>query len=268
MYRDPQSLRPALVAGRLDLFVAQRSHAAVADAAGGEDLDHVGPIRLELPDVGADGVRVAGGAGHRPQRRQHARAGHVAAVYRVPQVGVERVAEALHRREAGHQGAVGVAHRVQHRLGGGFRSSGLVQPAVGFEVRRQMNVRVDPSGHDRQVGKVVVHRAAQAVDAGDRGAVHEDADVGRVSPVPSIRSPARMVVGASSWARPMPAAASVSATTSRVGARRGDMTRSFQDEVYSLRGPRCMTFVRFFSSKRASSSRRRSRCARSSSSRR
>ena len=200
VHGDPQSLRPALVAGRLDLLVAQRAHTSLADAARSEDLDNVGPVSLELPDGGADGVRVAGGARHRAQRGQHARPGHVAAVDRVAQVGVERVAEALHRREAGHQGAVGVADRVQHRLGGGLRASRLVQPAVRLEVRGQMHVRVDQPGHDRQVGEVVVHGPAQAVDAGDRRAVHEDARVrpgvaGPVEQQPGPDGDRRLVLG-------------------------------------------------------------------------
>ena len=175
--RDAEALGPALVAGGLYLLVAQGPDAALADAAGGEDLHHVGSVGLQAPDVGADRLRVAGGGGHGAERGQHARPGHVSALDRVAQVGVERAPEALHGREPAHQGAVGVAHGMQRRSRGAPVPA-LVQPPVGAEVRRQVDVRVDPPRHEREISEVVGHRAAQAVDARDRRAVHEDAGVG------------------------------------------------------------------------------------------
>ena len=176
---DAEALLPALVAGGLDLLIAQRPEAALPDAARGEHLHHVGAVGLELPDVRANRVGVAGGGGHGAERGQHAGPRHVAAGYRVAQLGVERAPEALDGREAGHQRAVRIADGVQHRPRGvRVPASTLVQPSVGAEVRRQVDVGVDPPGHQRKVGEVVARRAAQPVDPGDRAVAHDDTGVG------------------------------------------------------------------------------------------
>ena len=101
--------RVGLAAGRLQLLVGHRLLAAVADAGGGEELDHVGAGGLRIAHrltelIGRrQAVRIAAPAGplvDLADRRQDARPGQIVLRERGAELEVARFAETLHGREA------------------------------------------------------------------------------------------------------------------------------------------------------------------------
>ena len=153
MDRGAQAERLRLAARRVELRLAEGGTATQPDALGGEDLDHVRPLRLALAHVGAQLFRRALRILQRCQRGEDARAGDGAAGDRVAHLGVERRAEALHGGDAALQGGEPVLHRVEDGAGRRLRLF-VRQPAGLVEVPGEMDVGVDAAGQQGEGAQV------------------------------------------------------------------------------------------------------------------
>src|SRR5262249_4317886 len=91
--------------------------AALADALGDENLQHVGAVGFDLTHVVADLVRRKFRVGKRPQSSENPRTGNYAAVDGIAQRFVLRRSEALNGREAGEQRFPGISFGSKRGLG-------------------------------------------------------------------------------------------------------------------------------------------------------
>src|SRR5262249_10257160 len=102
-------------ARRRDLLLAHSSPAAVAHALGGENFDDVGLIHSNFADVIANLRWRKTSVIERPQRGDNPRPRHHATIDRVARIAVDRAAEALDRRESGHQSDISIFEGVAER---------------------------------------------------------------------------------------------------------------------------------------------------------
>jgi hypothetical protein len=186
-----------LAASSQDLLVAQRLSAALADALGGEDLDHIGTVGDGLPDVLPDLIWGHVRLPDWGDRRQQPRAWNLAARNRVAQRHVARRTDALHGGEARHQHGMGVLRGVKRLLGRCLaKGSG---PAVLAEMRADVDMGIDQSGEQGEAGEIIGDRPR----VGSLTRAMRDPSMAMTMlrctpPLPSITVPARIVMG--SWA--------------------------------------------------------------------
>ena len=166
-----------LAARRLNLRVGEGLSAAFANALAREDLDQVGafghlcahPLAYLLGRL----ARVAEGA----ERRDDARAEHVAGFDRLAEVGVTRGADALDGGESRHDGRIRVPGRAVQPLCGSLAA--VLGAAIGAEVRVDVDVRVDEAREDGVPGEVERDSRAGGIrgDALDPRSAQGDEDV-------------------------------------------------------------------------------------------
>ena len=164
MNNTAQSLGFGLAAGCLQLFVAERRSTALANAARGKDLDHVGAIGLQPPDRFTNLLRRQPGINNRAERRQES-VGRLSA--RAQKSRILGLAVGL------EDAPQGVADRVRQRIFG-IGKTAIVEPSVGGLLRQRPphvgegGIRVTPvvfvsgcleqaPGHVRIVGAVARH---------------------------------------------------------------------------------------------------------------
>ena len=121
----------SLAASGVDLIHAHGHLAAVANAGGGEELDQVRALRLQLVYLSANLFGCAGFVGDLRQGREQARAGDRVASDHVPQIAIERRAHALHRGEPAHERRVQIRFGIQRGLlGSRFRAGAFFLQAA------------------------------------------------------------------------------------------------------------------------------------------
>ena len=153
----PQAERVRFAAGRLQLFVAHRLLAAVADAGGGEDLDEVRarPSWRRGWPGGVDPASPARSDSPRPPVRslicrtdvRMRGPGRLSFSSARADLEVPGLADALDRREPVHDRDARVLDRRLEPIVG--RLAGVVEAAVLAEVPADMDVRVDEAGQER-----------------------------------------------------------------------------------------------------------------------
>ena len=177
MHDGAQSLCFGFSAGGVDLIHRRGHFAAVANAGGGEELDQVRAFGLGALHQRANLIGRAGIFGDLVQGSEDARTGDRARLDHVAQVAVEGRAHTLHGGESAHQGGVSIGGGVKD----GLRLGGLAAAprtrfvaAVLIEIPGDVDVGIDPPGHDGIAAQVDGRLLLRGSDAGDAASVDDD----------------------------------------------------------------------------------------------
>jgi len=172
MHHGAQAESLGLAAHRLDLLIGHTLVAAGAQAGGGEQLDEVGALALRAAHQSAQGLRIAAAVVDLAERGENARAGQHALGDAVAHHAIDGRSHALHGGEAAFEG--------QPRVSGGVERGvlGLVAPThrlvLGVHVPVDVDVGVDPAGHDGEAAEVVVGLLVAGRYGLDAGALDDD----------------------------------------------------------------------------------------------
>jgi len=175
MNNTAQSLGFGLAAGCLQLFVAERRSTALANAARGENLDHVRAVGPQPPDRFTNLLRRQPGINNRAERRQDPWPGQRPPTNGGAEILILRRAQTLNRGEPSEQRGPRIARFRQGRLCRCFLF--VFHPPVRSKMPGNVVVDINPPRQHGQPAQIVRHALSPGIEPRDSAVLDDDTRV-------------------------------------------------------------------------------------------